>query len=197
MSDETLILASASPRRRELLAQIGLACEVQPADIDETPRPGEPPADYVLRMAREKAWAIAERYPGRVVLAADTTVVLDGEPLGKPADRAAGEGMLGRLSGRRHEVMTAICLASEAGFDSDLVVTEVEFVALDKALVDAYLDTEEPWDKAGAYGIQGMAAVFVKGIEGSYSNVVGLPLHETWSMLRRAGFPTPPEAAAL
>ena len=119
------------------------------------------------------------------------------EPLGKPADRAGGEAMLGRLSGRRHEVMTAICLASEAGFDSDLVVTEVEFVALDKRLVDAYLDTEEPWDKAGAYGIQGMAAVFVKGIEGSYSNVVGLPLHETWSMLRRAGFPTPPEAAAL
>lgn len=197
MTDPVLILASASPRRRELLAQIGLACEVRPADIDETPRPDEAPAEYVMRLATEKARSVAAAWPGRPVLAADTTVVVDDAILGKPADRAEGREMLAQLSGRRHQVMTAICLVSDAGSETELVITEVSFMPLDDALCEAYLDTPEPWDKAGGYGIQGLAAVFVSAIEGSYSNVVGLPLHETWQMLRRAGVPTPPEASPL
>ena len=197
MSMEKIILASASPRRRELLAQMGMACEIVPADIDETQTPGETPRAYVQRMAREKASIVFQRHPERAVLAADTTVVLDGQTLGKPVDRGDARAMLGSLSGRSHEVMTAICLLTRQQQSAECVVTEVEFCALDEALCEAYLDSDEPWDKAGGYGIQGLAGVFVKSIRGSYSNVVGLPLHETWSLLRQAGIPTPPEPAAL
>ena len=193
----TLILASASPRRRELLAQIGVSCEIGPADIDETPEAGESPRDYVLRMAREKAAAVATRHPKRAVLAADTTVVVDGGTLGKPADRSEGRAMLSLLSGRSHEVMSAICLLGPGQQHSEFVVTAVEFGKISDSLCEAYLDTAEPWDKAGDYGIQGLGAVFVKSIRGSYSNVVGLPLHETFTMLRRAGIPTPLEPGAL
>lgn len=186
-----LILASASPRRRELLRQIGVSFDVQAADIDETPQPGESPADYVCRMAREKAAAVAAGTPGDcAVLAADTTVVIDDDVLGKPRDTLDGLAMLARLSGRTHEVMTAICLCRGDAASERLVVTRVTFATLDRDLCEAYLATEEPWDKAGAYGIQGLGAVLVEAIEGSYSNVVGLPLAETWRLLREHRIPT-------
>lgn len=185
-----LILASASPRRRELLAQIGVDCRVEPADVDESRQPGETPDDYVMRLAREKAEAVAWCHRGEavVVLAADTTVVLDDDVLGKPASRGEALGMLARLSGRRHQVLTAICLVPPAGEpECELVSTDVEFIGLDRGLCEAYLATDEPWDKAGGYGIQGIAGAFVSAIDGSYSNVVGLPLAETWRMLSRYG----------
>lgn len=186
----SLVLASASPRRRELLEQIGVSCQVRPADIDESTRPGESPADYVTRMAREKAAAVAGESSGAVVLAADTTVVIDDDVLGKPVDRFDALGMLARLGGRTHEVMTAVCAVGSEGEREVLVTTRVTFVSLDLALCEAYLATEEPWDKAGAYGIQGLGAVLVESIEGSYSNVVGLPLAETWRLLRDFGVAT-------
>ncbi len=180
-----LTLASASPRRFALLQQIGVACEVLPAAIDEAVRPGELPDDYVQRMAREKALAVAPLVPGPV-LAADTSVVIDDDILGKPQDLLHGLAMLARLSGRTHAVKTAVCLAREGVCDVVEVTTRVTFVSLDRALCEAYLATGEPWDKAGAYGIQGMGAVMVSSIEGSYSNVVGLPLAETWRLLTAA-----------
>lgn len=183
-----LVLASASPRRRELLAQIGVACRVQPAAIDETPHAGEAPADYVLRVAKEKAAAVAASLsPAVPVLAADTTVVIEDDVLGKPADAMDALAMLARLSGRTHEVMTAVCLALDGALHSECVTTEVTFVSLDRETCEAYLATDEPWDKAGAYAIQGRGAVLVKRIHGSYSNVVGLPLAETWQLLLAHG----------
>jgi septum formation protein len=185
-----LVLASASPRRLELLKQIGVDCEVDPADIDESLLQGEPPADYVQRMARSKAERVYSRRQPLPVLAADTTVVLDGDVLGKPCDRMDGLAMLARLSGRVHHVMTAVCLQSPSGIVEQLVVTEVEFVQLGRDDCEAYLDTTEPWDKAGGYAIQGLAGAFVAGIKGSYSNVVGLPLSQTWRILRDHGVVT-------
>ncbi|RLQ21924.1 septum formation inhibitor Maf [Seongchinamella sediminis] len=185
-----LILASASPRRRELLDQIGVRYRCEPADIDETPRDREKPGDYVLRMAAEKAAAVAGRHrdEGLAVLAADTSVVIDEDVLGKPADRFAGLGMLARLSGRSHSVLTAVCLHGPDGIsECELVATRVEFVQLSREMCEAYLATDEPWDKAGGYAIQGLAGAFVSSIEGSYSNVVGLPLAETWRMLSARG----------
>lgn len=184
-----LTLASASPRRLELLAQIGVSCRVQPADIDESPLAGESSDDYVLRMAREKALAVAALAPA-AVLAADTTVVIDGDVLGKPADHMNGLAILARLSGRTHEVKTAVCLAQDGDCETLLVTTRVTFATLDRALCESYLATDEPWDKAGAYGIQGLGAILVSSIEGSYSNVVGLPLAETWRLLSAAGITT-------
>jgi septum formation protein len=187
-----LVLASASPRRRELLDQIGVAYLSEPADIDETPVPGEAPADYVQRMARQKALAVADRYPSPqyAVLAADTTVMIDEDVLGKPRDHFDGLAMLARLSGRRHSVMTAVCLHHSGGLTAQLVETSVEFVQLTRQLCESYLATDEPWDKAGGYAIQGLGGVFVKSIQGSYSNVVGLPLSTTWQMLTDQGIPT-------
>ena len=187
-----LVLASASPRRRELLDQIGVAYLCEPADIDETPLPGEAPAEYVQRMARQKALAVADRYPSPqyAVLAADTTVMIDEDVLGKPRDHFDGLAMLARLSGRRHSVMTAVCLHHAEGLTARLVETSVEFVQLTRQLCESYLATDEPWDKAGAYAIQGLGGVFVKSIQGSYSNVVGLPLSTTWQMLTDRGIPT-------
>ncbi len=160
-----------------------------PADIDETVRPNEPPADYVQRMAAEKARVVAERpeHAANAVLGADTSVVLDGDILGKPANRGDALAMLARLSGREHAVMTAVCLVQGQSQFSEVVTTKVEFVTLTMAMCDAYLSTDEPWDKAGAYAIQGVGAVFVRAIAGSYSNVVGLPLAETWRLLCAAG----------
>ena len=186
MSGSTLVLASASPRRSQLLQLLGVAFECHPADIDETPLRGEKAADYVQRMACEKARAVAQRLnDARPVLAADTTVVLDDDILGKPADYADGLAMLARLSGREHRVMTALCLVFEGAEESCLVTTEVTFVALDLATCKAYLATDEPWDKAGGYGIQGLGGALVRSIHGSYSNVVGLPLAETRELLAR------------
>jgi septum formation protein len=192
MSTPTLVLASASARRRDLLTQLGVAFLVDPAAIDEARRPGEEASDYVLRMAREKAALVAQRHqPERHrVLGADTTVVIDGDVLGKPVDHFDGLAMLARLSGRRHEVITAVALGTPAGLDTRVVVTEVEFVTLGRAQCEAYLATDEPWDKAGGYAIQGLAGAFVSTINGSYSNVVGLPLCETWQLLSAHGIAT-------
>ena len=197
----TLILASASPRRSELLTQLGVDFRVHPADIDESLLKGEAPGDYVVRMACEKAETVARLYAGHdcAILAADTTVVIDGDVLGKPCDHRDGLAMLARLSGRTHEVITAICIAGGGEAASAQVTTEVQFASLSTAVCEAYLATDEPWDKAGAYGIQGLAGAFVLRIDGSYSNVVGLPLHETWQLLAARGIATalnPPGAAA-
>jgi len=187
-----LILASASPRRRELLNQLGVFFDSEAADIDETSHNGEPPADYVQRMATEKAAAIAQRHSLSQcnILAADTTVVIDGDVLGKPADHFDGLAMLARLSGRRHQVITAVCLHTEDAVTVEIVSSDVQFVQLDREVCEAYLATDEPWDKAGAYAIQGLAGAFVSSLDGSYSNVVGLPLSETWRLLRANGVPT-------
>jgi len=187
-----LILASASPRRRELLAQLGVECICKPADIDEAPHADESPDAYVCRMAVEKASAARRRHPGlgQWVLAADTTVVVDGAVLGKPLDREDALRMLALLSGRAHVVMTAVCLMGAGEESTVLVQTRVRFMPLARPECEAYLDSGEAWDKAGAYGIQGLAGAFVAAIDGSYSNVVGLPLSETWRLLRDQGVPT-------
>jgi nucleoside triphosphate pyrophosphatase len=186
-----LVLASQSPRRRELLAQLGIALEVRPARTDETPRPGEPAREYVLRVARDKARAV----PGDVVLAADTAVVLTGEILGKPRDAADARRMLEALSGTRHEVLTAVCVRRNDGARAveleAVVATAVRFARLGPPELDWYVGTGEPLDKAGAYAIQGAGGAFVEAVEGSVSNVVGLPLAETAELLRRAGYPLP------
>lgn len=184
-----LILASASPRRRELLDQLGVAYTCDPAAIDETQHVGEHAAQYVERMARHKAATVAARHAGApsVVLAADTCVVLDATVLGKPADAEQALAMLLALSGRRHTVLTAVCVHTAHGPHSEVVATEVEFATLEHDTCAAYLLTNEPWDKAGGYAIQGVAGAFVRSITGSYSNVVGLPLYETWQLLRACG----------
>lgn len=185
-----LFLASASPRRRELLAQIAVPCVTQIASIDETPLPAEPAAVYVERLALEKARAglraLGERADA-VVLGADTAVVLDGRILGKPADFAESREMLLSLSGRSHQVMTAVALVGAGRESSRVVSSEVSFRTLGEAEIAAYWASGEPCDKAGSYGIQGLAAVFVNHMQGSYSAVVGLPLCETAEMLGQFG----------
>jgi len=185
----TLILASASPRRAELLQQIGLSFKVQPADIDETVAEGESAEHYVERLAREKALRVAGENPGALVLGSDTSVVLRGEILGKPADAAEAVSTLVRLSGQQHQVMTAVALAKGESCQSHLVVTNVTFRSLLEAEIRAYVDSGEPMDKAGSYGIQGLGGIFVRELQGSYSAVVGLPLLETAGLLAEAGFP--------
>jgi septum formation protein len=181
-----LILASASPRRRELLRQLGVRFEVVPSDTPETPLPGELPADFARRVAREKAIDVARRRPGTVVVGADTVVVLDGEIFGKPRDGADARRMLRRLSARVHRVLTAVALVDAAGaVDVIGVESEVEFRALTDAEIDAYVATGEPFDKAGAYAVQGGAGHFVTRLTGSRSNVVGLPIEEVADLLRR------------
>ena len=182
-------LASISPRRRELLAQIGVPHRVVGADIDESVRPGEVPRDYVLRMARQKALTVRERGETLPVLAADTTVVLDNAIFGKPRDRDEGLAMLGRLSGRTHEVMTAVALANSRDVTLRLSVSTVRFRSLSPEECAAYWETGEPRDKAGGYAVQGAAAVFIESLSGSYSGVMGLPLFETGELLRAAGVP--------
>jgi septum formation protein len=182
-------LASVSPRRRELLSQIGVPHTVVGADIDETARAGESPRDYVLRMARQKALTVRERGERLPVLAADTTVALDDVIYGKPRDRADGIAMLGRLSGRTHGVLTAVALAAARGVDLRLSVSTVRFRGLTPEECAAYWDTGEPRDKAGGYAVQGAAAVFIEALSGSYSGVMGLPLFETAELLRAAGVP--------
>jgi septum formation protein len=180
-----LILASSSPRRLALLAQLGLACEVRPADVDESQLPGEDAKAYVVRLARAKAAAVSE--PGAVTLGADTTVVLDGRILGKPADRAEGVSMLLALAGRTHQVMTGIAVAGGGRVESGCVVTEVRFRVIHRSEAESYWETGEGADKAGGYGIQGVGGVFAEHIAGSYSAVVGLPLTETERLLRNFG----------
>ena len=188
-----LYLASASPRRRELLSQIGLAHLVLPQQIDESLRVGEQPDRYVLRLAAAKAgagWQDQRRELTLPVLAADTSVVCNGQILGKPATLAEARTMLQLLSGRTHQVLTGIAVGFGEELQTKVVSTDVSFRALSAAEIDAYWYSGEPRDKAGAYGIQGKAALFVERIAGSYSNVVGLPLFETVQLLAGFGITT-------
>ena len=178
-----LVLASASPRRRELLDQLGVLHAVQVADVDESVVAGEPPAAYVERLARAKAGAVAPRAGGTPVLGADTTVVIDGEILGKPADAADAPAMLRRLACREHRVLTSVAVCRDTRVLSSVSETRVWFRPLDEAHIARYVATGEPMDKAGAYGIQGFGAAFVARIDGSYSGVVGLPIAETCELL--------------
>lgn len=180
-----LILASASPRRRELLAASGYRFEVVPSTVDEILLPGESPALFAQRVAREKACEVAGRRPGTCVLAADTVVVVNGALFGKPADRNHARRMLRALSARVHRVLTAVALIPPtAAPESVLVESEVEFRRLTAAEIEAYLDSEEPYDKAGAYAVQGEARKFVASVRGSYSNVIGLPMEAVAELLR-------------
>lgn len=188
-ADPVLCLASMSPRRRELLAQIGVPHIVVAAHADESLLPAESPADYVARLARLKATTVWKRGEVLPVLAADTTVVLDGTVYGKPADRADGLAMLAALSGATHEVLTAVALATARGVALRVSRSSVRFREIGRAELEAYWDTGEPRDKAGGYAIQGYGAVFVAALSGSYSGVMGLPLLETAELLRDAGIP--------
>ena len=170
-----MILASASPRRRDLLAEVGLDVEVVPSDIDESVRPGEPPVDYVRRLAVEKADA-APMSTGDLVIAADTTVDVDGQILGKPEDEADARRMLRMLSGRAHRVHTGVAVRYRGETTASVASTFVKLQPITDALLDWYIGTGEPMGKAGAYAIQGEAAVLVDGIQGSVTNVIGLPL---------------------
>lgn len=184
-----LFLASASPRRRELLTQIGVPFELLSITLDETPLPAERPEAYVQRLAREKAlagWA-AVNDDSAAVLGADTTVVIDERILGKPADRAEGLLMLESLSDREHHVLTAVALATRDACEVRLVTSRVRFRRIERAETEAYWASGEPCDKAGGYAIQGWGAVFVAELRGSYSAVVGLPLCETAQLLDQAG----------
>jgi septum formation protein len=188
----TLYLASGSPRRRELLTQIGVSFLTQIAPIDENALPDESPVAYVERLARAKAQAglaALSESQGAVVLGADTAVVLDGRILGKPVDSADAVAMLSALSGRRHEVLTAVALVSTERLESRVVTSQVSFRPLGRAEIEAYWASGEPQDKAGGYGIQGLAAVFVSQLQGSYSAVVGLPLCETAELLAEFSIP--------
>lgn len=192
-TDPKLILASQSPRRRELLAQLGYQFSVQASDIDETVESAETAYGYVLRLAEQKAQHVLSLLPeaersNSYVLGSDTSVVFDGKILGKPDDLEDCVNTLSLLSNSQHQVLTAIALASEEGMKGQVVTTEVTFMTLTKAEMTAYWLTGEPQDKAGSYGIQGIAGQFVKTINGSYSAVVGLPLYETAQLLASAGF---------
>ena len=202
--EKKIYLASKSPRRRELLRQIGVDFELlllrsdgpRGADVTEDVLPGEAAFDYVGRVAAEKAacaWNLVQRrhLTPRPVLAADTTVTIDGAILGKPATNAEAVAMLEQLSGRNHQVMTAIAVHYRDIELQTTQVSEVRFGALSAASIKAYCATTEPYDKAGGYGIQGLASLFVEHIEGSHSGIMGLPLFETAKLLRQAGLPLP------
>jgi septum formation protein len=184
-----LILASASPRRAELLTRAGIDYEVAPTTVDETPIDGEDPIEYVLRLAREKATACAATPTARgaAVLAADTAVVAGGALLGKPADAADARRMLETLSGRVHHVHTGVVLLIHGREIPDVATTQVRFAELSDAEISWYIRTGEPEGKAGAYAIQGLGSRYVDWLEGSWSNVVGLPVATTYRMLSRAG----------
>lgn len=189
-----LLLASASPRRREMLVRVGLELEVRPADIDETPLPGEAPRTYVARIAAAKAAAVV-RAPGQWVLAADTTVTIDGAILGKAEDSTAAAAMLRQLAGRVHEVITGFAIAGDGVAVTREVVTEVVFAPLDEATIGDYVASGEWRGKAGAYAVQGIGAALVREVRGSVTNVIGLPLAEVLAALREAGGPVPRFAA--
>lgn len=182
-----LILASASPRRRELLAAAGLTFDVDAADADESVAPGETPAAYVDRVARAKATIGAARHPDAAVIAGDTTVVVDGEILGKPVDDDDARRMLRKLSGRSHQVLTAVALAWQGSVHSTVETTKVWVRELAIADIEWYVGSGEPRDRAGAYAIQGLFSRFVPRIDGSYANVVGLPVTAVLALLQEAG----------
>ena len=181
------VLASASPRRRELLSGIGLAFDIDKPDIEETPFRGETASDYVQRLAGEKARTVLQRQSNRLILAADTTVVIDGDILEKPKSKDEGVEMLQRLSGTRHQVMTGVSIINDDRESSFVSTSYVIFRALAEDEILWYWNTGEPRDKAGGYGLQGAGGAFIEAINGSYSNVIGLPLAETVSLLRSFG----------
>jgi septum formation protein len=185
-----LVLASASPRRRELLALLGLPFEIAPADMDESLYDDLVPALRARRLAEEKARIVSRQRPGALVIAADTLVVRDAHVLGKPRDREEARWMLGLLSGQPHEVLTGLAVAVEgAPVGGDVVATEVRFRSLSPREIEAYVATGEPMDKAGAYAIQGYGAILIEGIHGDYPNVVGLPVTRLAVLLRGLGVP--------
>jgi septum formation protein len=181
-----IVLASGSPRRRELLEQLGLAFEIRAADIDESVLDGEAPLDYVQRLSIEKAAAVVVP-TGSLVIAADTTVDVDGRILGKPADVAEARSMLSSISGRLHQVHTGVTLRLDDRSVTAAVSTEVEVALIDEATMAWYVATGEPFDKAGGYALQGAGGVFVAGVRGSVSNVIGLPLATVVTLARQLG----------
>lgn len=186
---KALVLGSASPRRADLLRQIGLSFDVVASDVDETLLPGENPSTYCKRMAYIKARDVAGRCEGRVIIGADTAVVIDDGILGKPTDESEARFMLMKLSGRTHTVITGVSVLERLTGECDTfcVTSHVSFRTIDSDEIDRYIRTGEPIDKAGAYAIQGIGAVFVRSISGSYSNIMGLPLYETALALARFG----------
>jgi len=194
-----LILASASPRRRELLQKVGVAFTVIPSNTPEAAQPGETPQEYALRVAGEKAWEVADKHPGTWVLGADTIVEIDGEVLGKPRDAADGQRMLSKLSSRTHQVMTAFALLDGDGRVRvrQVVTSRVTFKPLSDAQIGEYLATGEPFDKAGAYAVQGVGASLIERVEGSYTNVIGLPMDEIQAALRAVGLLDHQEASKV
>lgn len=187
-----IILASASPRRAELLQQIGWQPQVEPVDIDESVRPNEPAKDYCLRMATEKSAAAQRRIDSHLpVLTADTVVVADDEILGKPADEEMAILTLNKLSGRTHQVYSAVCVYHQGKTASILSANAVTMSPIKAHELAAYVASGEPMDKAGAYGIQGMAAMWIESIQGSYSSIMGLPLYETTQLLRQLDISLP------
>ncbi len=188
MPTPRVILASQSPRRRELLSLIGITHEVQPANIDETPLERELPTSHSERLAREKAALIAQREPGALVIGADTVVVVGDTILGKPGDDQDARDMLRRLSGRTHRVFTAVAIARDDMVDSEVEGVSVTFRDLTASQIDAYVATGEPADKAGAYGIQGYGSTLVDRIEGDFFAVMGLPLRRLVALTERAGY---------
>ena len=187
MTTPHVILASQSPRRRELLTLVGITHEVRPADIDEAYLPGEHPREHAERLAREKADVIARRMPDALVIGSDTIVVVDGDVLGKPRDEAQAAVMLARLSGRSHIVMTAVAVQWRGVVKSGVEEVDVTFHALTPADIDAYIATREPMDKAGAYGIQGFGATIVARVDGDYFAVMGLPLQRLVRLMAELG----------
>jgi septum formation protein len=184
-----IVLASASPRRRQLLEAAGYSCDVHPMDVDETRRPGEPADHYVMRVARLKADAAAARFPDRIVLAADTAVVADEEVFGKPADAADAARMLRALAGRPHRVLTGVAVRAPGEIRTYVETTTVWFSPLSEADIAWYVASGEPSDKAGAYAVQGLASRFVTRIDGSYANVVGLPVASVALVLGELALP--------
>jgi septum formation protein len=194
LAGPVIVLASASPRRAELLAAAGIPFQVSVADVDERLETGEDPERYVRRVATDKARAVAATAHSKAVLAADTVVLVDGQVLGKPQDLEDARRMLRLLSGRTHQVLTAVTLLTapspqggSPGIDTEVAVTSVEFAPLEVGEIEWYVATGEPADKAGAYAIQGLGSRFVTRIDGSYSNVVGLPVGLVYRMCTRAG----------
>jgi len=183
-----VILASQSPRRRELLSQIGIAHEVRPADIDESVWPDEDPVSHSERLARDKAHTLALQYPDAIVIGSDTIVVIDGAILGKPTSTDDAVAMLERLSGREHTVYTSVAVAHEGRTLSGVEAVQVTFRPVSRALAEAYVATGEPMDKAGAYGIQGYGATLVERIRGDYFAVMGLPLGRLVGLIRELGY---------
>jgi septum formation protein len=183
-----LVLASQSPRRAELIGRLALDFETLPAHIDERYLAGETPPEHAERLAREKALAISARRPGALVVGSDTIVVLDGDVLGKPRDRAHALEMLTRLSGRENEVITGVAVARDARVESAIERVRVRFRALDRAVWEEYVDTGEPMDKSGSYGIQGFGSAIVESIEGDYFSVMGLPVVRMLTLLERHGW---------